>query len=76
MQLKRREFYDLKQGGLSVSEYLNRLIQLSRYAPEDVNTDERKQYQFLHGLNNDIQLQLLNSDYVSFQKLVDKAIII
>jgi hypothetical protein len=31
---------------------------------------------FLHMLHNDIQLQLLNTDYANFQKLVDKAIIL
>jgi hypothetical protein len=31
---------------------------------------------FLNGLNDDIQFQLLNTDYVDFQHMVDKAIII
>jgi hypothetical protein len=26
-----------------VNEYLNSFIQLSRYAPDDINTDEKKQ---------------------------------
>jgi hypothetical protein len=30
----------------------------------------------LNGLNNDIQLQLLNTDYADFQHMVDKAIVI
>jgi len=76
IRLKKREFHDLKQGNLSVAEYLTRFTQLSRYAPEDVNTDDKKQDLFLNGLHNDIQLQLLNTDYSNFQKLVDKAIII
>jgi hypothetical protein len=32
MKLKRKEFADLKQGGMTVNEYLNTFIQLSRYA--------------------------------------------
>jgi hypothetical protein len=32
MKLKRKEFADLKQGGMTVNEYLNSFIQLSRYA--------------------------------------------
>jgi hypothetical protein len=31
---------------------------------------------FLNGLNDDIQFQLLNMDYVDFQHVVDKAIVI
>jgi hypothetical protein len=31
---------------------------------------------FLNGLNDDIQFQLLNIDYIDFQHMVDKAIII
>jgi hypothetical protein len=66
MKLKKNEFTDLKQGGMMVNEYLNSFIQFSRYATEDINTDEKKQDMFLEGLNDDIQLQLLNTDYVDF----------
>jgi hypothetical protein len=76
MKLKRKEFTDLKQGGMTVNEYLNSFIQLLRYAPDDINTDEKKQYMFLNGLNDDIQFQLLNTDYADFQHMVDKAIVI
>jgi hypothetical protein len=44
---------------MSVNEYLNSFIQLSRYAPDDISTDEKKQDVFLNGLNDDIQFQLL-----------------
>jgi hypothetical protein len=59
---------------MTVNEYLNSFIQLSRYAPDDINTDEKKQDMFLSGLNDDIQFQLLNTDYTNFQHMVDKAI--
>jgi hypothetical protein len=49
---------------------------LSRYATEDINTDEKKQDMFLEGLNDDIQFQLLNTHYVDFQHMIDKAIVI
>jgi hypothetical protein len=49
---------------------------LSRYAPNDINTDEKKQDVFLNGLNDDIQFQLLNTDYADFQHMVDKAIVV
>jgi hypothetical protein len=76
MKLKRKEFADLKQGSMIVNEYLNSFIQLSRYAPDDINTDEKKQDVFLNGLNDSIQFQLLNTDYADFQHMVDKAIVI
>jgi hypothetical protein len=76
MKLKKKEFTDLKQGGMTVNEYLNSFIQLSRYAPDDINTDEKKHDMFLNGLNDDIQFQLLNTDYADFQHVVDKTIVI
>jgi hypothetical protein len=41
MKLKRKEFADLKQGGMTVNEYPNSFIQLSRYAPDDISLDEK-----------------------------------
>jgi hypothetical protein len=76
MKLKRKEFTDLKQGGMTVNEYLNSFIQLSRCAPDDINTDEKKHDLFLNGLNDDIQFQLLNTDYADFQHMVNKVIVI
>jgi hypothetical protein len=76
MKLKRKEFADLKQGGMTVNEYLNSFIQLSRYAPDDISTNEKKHDVFLNGLNDDIQFQLLKTDYSDFQHMIDKAIVI
>jgi hypothetical protein len=76
MKLKKKEFTNLRQGSMTVNEYLNSFIQLPRYATEDINTDEKKQDMFLEGLNDDIQIQLLNTDYVDFQHMIDKAIVI
>jgi hypothetical protein len=39
--LKRKEFTKLKQENIIVSEYLNKFTQLSKYATQDVNTDEK-----------------------------------
>jgi hypothetical protein len=75
MKLKKKEFTNLRQGSMTVNEYLNSFIQLSRYATEDINTDEKKQDMFLEGLNGDIQFQLLNADYSDFQHMIDKAIV-
>jgi UDP-galactopyranose mutase len=61
---------------MTMIEYLNKFTQMSRYAPHEVNMDENKHDAFLNGLNNEIQFQLLNTDYEDFQKMVDKAIIV
>jgi hypothetical protein len=61
---------------MSVNEYLNSFIQLSRYALDDINRDEKKHDVFLNGLNDDIQFQLLNTDYADFQHMVNNAIVI
>jgi hypothetical protein len=42
MKLKKKEFEDWKQGLMSVNEYVTRFTQLSRYAPNDIDTDEKK----------------------------------
>jgi hypothetical protein len=76
MKLKKKEFADLKQGSMTVNEYLNSFIQLSKYAPDGINTDEKKHDMFLNRLNDDIQFQLLNTDYANLQHMVDKAIVI
>jgi hypothetical protein len=76
MKLKKKEFADLKQRSMSMNEYLDSFIQLLRYATDDINTDEKKQGMFLNGLNDDIQFELLNTEDIDFQQMVDKAIVI
>jgi hypothetical protein len=51
---------------MTVNEYLNQFIQLSRYATDDINTDEKKQNTYLKGLKDEIQFQLLNTNYPDF----------
>jgi hypothetical protein len=41
LKLKQREFLALKQGNMSVNEYLDKFTQLFRYAPDEVNTDPK-----------------------------------
>jgi hypothetical protein len=50
----------LKQGPLPVSEYRDRFLQLSRYAPEDVNTYAKRKYRFMRGLVDPQHYQLMN----------------
>eukprot|EP00267_Zea_mays_P029843 XP_008660822.1 uncharacterized protein LOC103639922 [Zea mays] len=50
MKIKKKEFLSLKQGNMSVSEYRDKFIHLSRYTPDEVANDERKQEHFMEGL--------------------------
>jgi hypothetical protein len=38
----KKEFFGLQQDRITVNEYLNKFTQMSRYAPDEVNTDENK----------------------------------
>jgi hypothetical protein len=42
MNIKKNEFLSLKRGGMSISEYRDKFIQLSQYAPREVDDDEKK----------------------------------
>jgi hypothetical protein len=74
MKLKKKEFLSLKQGGMSVVEFRDKFIELSRYAPEVVADDGKKQECFLDGLAGPLQYQLMSHTFPSFQHLLDKAI--
>jgi hypothetical protein len=58
IKLKKKEFQDLKQESMTVSEYVTRFTQLSRYAPINVDTDEKKQECFLNGLEDGLAYAL------------------
>ncbi|MGL6082369.1 MAG: hypothetical protein ACRC4N_07805, partial [Gammaproteobacteria bacterium] len=75
MDLKKDEFRALKQGGMSVTDYLNKFSQLARYAPEDVATDRSRQNRFLKGLNSGLQVNLLAHTFPDFQELINKALV-
>jgi hypothetical protein len=70
----KEEFLALKQRPMSVSEYQDKFLQLSRYAPEDVNKDAKRQYHFLRGLVDPLHYQLMNHTFPTFQHLIDRAI--
>jgi hypothetical protein len=76
MKLKKKEFEDLKQGSMSVNEYVTRFTQLSHYAPDNVDTDEKKQDWFLNGLNDGLAYALKAHNFAKFQDMVDKALVL
>ena len=42
MEMKDDEFRDLKQGSMTVNQYIQKFIRLSRHAPEEVSMDKKK----------------------------------
>jgi hypothetical protein len=76
IELKKKEFQDLKQGSMNVSEYVTHVTQLSHYAPGDVDMDEKKQDCFLNGLNDCLAYALEACDFENFQAMVNKALML
>ena len=42
MNMKKREFHNLRQGGCIVGQYVDEFSKLARYAPNDIATDAAK----------------------------------
>jgi hypothetical protein len=61
---------------MSVNEYVTKFTQLSRYAPHEVDTDEKKQECFLNGLNDGLAYTLEAWDFENFQGMVNKALVL
>jgi hypothetical protein len=61
---------------MSVNEYITMFTQLSRYAPHEVDTDEKKQECFLNGMNDGLAYALEAQDFENFQGMVNKALVL
>jgi hypothetical protein len=76
MKLKKTEFEDLKQGSMSVNEYVTRFTQLSYYALDNMDTDEKNEDWFLNGLNDGLAYAFEARDCINFQDMVDKSLVL
>jgi hypothetical protein len=76
MKLKKKEFEDLKQGSMSVSQYVTCFTQLSCYALDNMDTDKKKQDWFLNGLNDGLAYALEAGDFANFQDMLEKALVL
>jgi hypothetical protein len=74
--IKLKEFQDLKQGSMSVNEYVTKFTQLSCYAPHEVDTDEKKQKYFLNGMNDGLAYALEARDFKNFQGMANKDLLL
>ncbi|KAK1595149.1 hypothetical protein QYE76_017475 [Lolium multiflorum] len=59
---------------MSVVEYRDRFLTLSRYAPDETDTNEKRKERFLNGLHDKMQTVLVNIPFADLEALVDSAI--
>jgi hypothetical protein len=59
-----------------VNEYVTMFTQLSHYAPNEVDTNEKKQDCFPNGLNDGLAYALEARDFKNFQGMVNKALVL
>ncbi|KAK1608145.1 hypothetical protein QYE76_031818 [Lolium multiflorum] len=70
----RDEFRELKQGRMTVVEYRDKFLTLSRYAPDETDTTDKRKERFLNGLHDEMQTVLVNIPFADLEALVDSAI--
>jgi hypothetical protein len=61
---------------MSVNEYVTKFTQLSRYAPHEVDTDEKKHECFLNSMKNGLAYALKARDFENFHGMVNKALML
>jgi hypothetical protein len=66
MKLKKKEFEDLKQGSMTVSEYVTHSTQLFHYALDSMDMDEKKKDWFHNGLNDGLAYALEACNFDNF----------
>jgi hypothetical protein len=59
-----------------MNEYITMFIQLSRYTPHEVDTDEKKHECFLNGLNDGLAYALEALNFGNFHGMVNKALVL
>jgi hypothetical protein len=75
MRKKCQEFMDLKQGRRSVHDYSKLFNHLAQYAPDQVNTDDKKKDRFMIGLSTKLQERMILNMGGSFPEFVSNVII-
>jgi hypothetical protein len=61
---------------MTMNEYVTKFTQLSRYAPNEVDTDEMKQDYFLNDLNDGLAYALEVRDFENFQGMMNKDLVL
>ena len=73
---KAREFLNLVQGGMTMEQYARRFIELGRFAPHLIATEEMRAERFQEGLRPDIRRMVVSLRISTFQGLVDVATLV
>ena len=74
MRMKAAEFMRLTQGTKTLTEHLHAFNNLSRYAPEFVNTKEKKIESFKRGLGTKLMKTMANSRCATYNEFVSDAL--
>jgi hypothetical protein len=72
--MKQEKFMKLKQGGDTVTQYLNKFNHLSQYAIDQVNTDLKKRNCFMRGLNDRLQRKMATCLDLSYSRAISTAL--
>jgi hypothetical protein len=75
MRKNHQEFMDLKQGGWSMHDYSKMFNKLAQYAPDQVDTDDKKKDRFMIGLSTKLQDRMTLNTGGSLPELVSNVII-
>jgi hypothetical protein len=71
---KAQEFRTMTQGVMRIEEYEHHFMKMMRYAPDDTNTNQKKQFWFLRGLHHGLCQGLKASKHKSLCHLVNYTI--
>jgi hypothetical protein len=74
LHMKQEEFMKLKQGGDTVTQYLNKFNHLSQYAIDQVNTDLKKKNCFMRGLSDRLQRKMATCLDLTYSRAVSTAL--
>ncbi|XP_042046393.1 uncharacterized protein LOC121792489 isoform X2 [Salvia splendens] len=71
---KEVEFCNLRQGPMSVTDYDRLLCDMSKYAPEQVDTDEKMARKFRAGLRHEIRMALVRHGRLTYPESLREAL--
>jgi hypothetical protein len=76
MKKKRYEFMDLKQGGRCVHDYSKQFNHLAQYAPDQVDTNDKKKDRFMIDLSTKLQECMALNTGGTFPEFVSNVMIV
>ncbi|XP_058082339.1 uncharacterized protein LOC131230430 [Magnolia sinica] len=71
---RKNKFLRLQQGGMTIAQYENRFIELSRYASEMIADEVIKMRRFSAGLRSDIRSKMCCASIRTYAELVEMSI--